>query len=246
MNMMKTSQGFACAGLVAMLLGFASPATSAPLTFFGEDLAAAGSLPVPNSVAAQAAFLSNLIGVGVEDFEGFAVGTNFNFDVAFGADTATLSGTNTVATTGIQNAGLAGRFATSGSQYLNVGTGDALSFSLTFSNAQAAFGFFGTDIGDFLGQLTLSFDGGAPVLVPHTVGAPGGSGLFFGYIDVANPFTLVQFANTQGAADAFGFDQFTIGRIEQVVPTVPEPSTLLLLGTGLAAAVVRRRMTKQA
>jgi len=231
--------------ICAVTAVLASLATWCPgaTIFFGEDAGAGGSLPVPNSAAAQASFLASLTNVRVEDFEGIPVGTQFPFNVTFGADTATLTGTNTIPSTGVRNTGLGGRFAISGSQYLNVGTADAGSFTLTFSAPQAAFGFYGTDIGDIGGQLVLSLDGGPPVVVPHTVGAPSGAALFFGIIDVANPFTTVHFSNTTGnLGDAFGFDDFTIGRREQV-QTIPEPLTLTLGGLTLAGlgGYLRRR-----
>jgi hypothetical protein len=228
----------------AAIIGFSGVASAAPLFFFGEDPNAGGSLPVPNSVAAQSNFLSHLVGVHTEDFSGIPAGTQFPFDITFGLDTATLSGTNNVGNTGVQNTPIAGRFAIAGPNYLNVGTADALSFTLTFSTPQAAFGFFATDIGDFMGQLTLVFDGGAPIDVPHTINAPDGAGLFWGIIDVDNPFTTVQFSNTVGAADAFGFDLFTIGRVEQVRIPVNEPAMLALLGLGLLAIGVARRRRK--
>jgi len=213
-----------------------------PQTFFGEDASAGGSLPVPNSDAAQAAFLASLTGVRVEDFEGFAVGTTFPFDVHFGSDTATLNGTSMISSTGVQGSPMAGRFAISGEQYLNVGSTDARSFTLSFSAPQAAFGFYATDIGDWAGQLTVSLDGSV-LTVPHTVNAPDGSGLFFGVIDTANPFTTVAFGNTSGALeDAFGFDDFTIGRRENVVPD--GGATILLLAAGLLGSLgLRRRIS---
>jgi hypothetical protein len=54
------------------------------------------------------------------------------------------------------------------------GTGD---FVVTGSSAVAAFGFWGIDIGDFGGQLTLELRNGATVLdtltVPNTAGSGG-------------------------------------------------------------------------
>lgn len=221
-------------------------AASAQVIFFGEDVNAGASLPVPISIAAQTSFLANLVGVRVENFEGIPVNTTFPFNIAFAPDTATLTGTNNVGNTGIANTGIGGRFAVSGSRYLNVGTTDANSFRMTFSSPQAALGFFATDIGDISGQLALSFDGRPGLIVPHTLGAPNGAGLFYGIIDVNNPFTSVTFTNTNGSLnDAFGFDDFTIGRIDQVAMT-PEPSALVLFSTGALSlfAFTRRRKNR--
>ena len=47
----------------------------------------------------------------------------------------------------------------------------------------------------------------------------GGSVLFWGLIDTDNPFTSLTFGNTAAGTDFFGFDDMTIGSVEQVVPT---------------------------
>jgi hypothetical protein len=219
-------------------------AQAAPLIFFGEDADAGASLPVPNAAAAQAAFLGQLIGVSTQSFEGLATGTQFPIAISFGADTATLSGTNTP-TTRINDSPNSGRFAISGSKYLNIGENAAGTFTLTFSTPQSAFGFFATDIGDVGGQLALQLDGGALINVPHTLDAPSGAALYFGIIDTANPFTTVTFRDALATFDdAFGFDDFTIGRREQVVTpppgAVPTPGTLALLAPALGLAWLRR------
>lgn len=217
----------------AALMAGAGTASAAGITFFGEDLAG-GSLPTPNSDAAAASFLGSLIGVSTETFETFAPGPQVSpIVVTFGLDTASLAGGGMI----IRDAQSAGRFAISPTQYLENRPG----LTLTFSAPQAAFGFYGTDIGDFGGQLSISFDGGPAMLVPHTLGTngdPNGTALFFGYIDVADPFTTVLFINTD-ESDAFGFDNFTIGRQEQV--RIPEPGVLALLAIALLGFGAARR-----
>ena len=71
-----------------------------------------------------------------------------------------------------------------------------------------------------------------------------GSVFYFGFIDAANPFTKVTFLNTNpGSNDGFGYDDLTIGRVENVVETaVPEPATLtLIMLGGLGAAFSGRK-----
>ena len=193
------------------------------LTYFGEDATPGGDpANLTNANAAHANFQSALSGVTTEDFESFSDGDTGPLTVNFGPTAAQLSGDLLISDTPYN-----GRFAVSGTNRLNAGPPQSL--TLTFSAPQAAFGFYGTDIGDFNGQLALSFDGGANVNIPHTINAPNGSGLFFGYIDLNNTFTTVQFSGT-GTDDYFGFDDFTIGTREQVL--VPEPSSLAMFGIG--------------
>lgn len=205
---------------------------SADVIFFGEDFAG-GSLPIPNSAAAQTNFLSNLTGVGTENFEGFSDGDPLPVPINLGGSTGTLSGSG-----GISNAAVGETFATSGANYL---AGFANTFSLVFDQAQVAFGFFATDIGDFGGQLSVSFDGGPAIDVPHRLGSGGstnGDGLFWGIIaDTA--FNTVNLLNSD-TSDFFGFDDFTIGTRAQVIQT-PEPLTLAIFGLGLAGLGVMKR-----
>ena len=64
------------------------------------------------------------------------------------------------------------------------------------------------------------------------------------------PFTNVQFKNTLNSSDAFGFDDFTIGRVDQVIdpdPSVPEPGSLAIFAViGLAADLRCRKRNKTA
>ena len=222
-----------------ILAGAIAPTSGvAQQTFFGEDTGASSSLPVPNSALAESQFLAMLDNVRVEDFEGLPTNVNFPLVIGFGTDNATLAGTNLINNTGVASSNIGGRFPISGDQYLNLGSDDAPSFTLTFDSPQAAFGFYATDIGDVDGQLALSFDGGPNVVVPHTANSPNGAALYFGYINVNSTFTTVEFRNTMGDADAFGFDDFTIGRVEDVVP---EPTTAALFAVGALGLAWRAR-----
>lgn len=222
--------------------GALAPVQASPLTFFGEDLNFTDDpntpaddplrpTSLPNSTGAQTAFLAHLIGVSTENFESFPVGSTPG-TLTFGADTATLSGSPTIRNvlTGTFN----GTYPTSGNQFL-FHFGPAGSFGITFSSPQAAFGFFATDVGDGGAQLILTLAGGATtnLTVPHTVPTGTGSALYFGVIDTGNPFTQVTFTNTNAALDGFGFDDMTIGRLEQVQVVAEPSSTFALLGLGL-------------
>lgn len=228
-------------------LGFIVNATAAPLTFFGEDrgvFAQDGSVigTFPNSMNAQTGFLANLVGVGTETFESFADGTATPLALIFpGAGTATLAGGGAV-----DDDPGTGQNAISGTNWWRTGANN--NFVITFNAPVAAFGFFGIDVGDLGAQLTLTLANGAPVAIdiPHTLepGGPSsgqnGSVIYFGYIDVANPFTSVTFTNVGGMGDDFGFDNMTIGSVQQVVPA-PEPSVLALLSLALLGLGFSRR-----
>jgi hypothetical protein len=240
-------------------VGIGGPAQAVPVTFFGEDLNTNEAIRLaahPNSDAARAAFLANLVGVGTETFEGF-VGDGTEpapLTLTFpGAGTATLNGDGLVldldTLLGSTTLTLTGEYPISGSNYWS-----SSDFSITFGTPVAAFGFFGTDIGDVGGQLSITLDGAIDFVldVPHTItGNTGGNVLYFGVIDTDNPFTSITFASSTGA-DSFGFDDMTIGSLAQVVtrppqppaPEIPEPSTWLLVGTGLVGFAAYRRRRK--
>lgn len=222
--------------VVAVVLCTA-PAFALQATFFGED---GGYKVTTNSDAAKAEFFSYLTGVGTEDFESFANGAGAPLITNFGsAGTATLSGLGQ-----IQNYDDTGRWAISGTNYWEAPGSSSALFSVEFSESIAAFGFYGTDIGDFDGQVTVTTVSGASTTytIPHSTSAGNYdyTALYWGVIDTENLFTSVVFANTGSGSDYFGFDDFSIGTIEQV--SVPEPATMLLLGFGLLGlAGLRRR-----
>jgi hypothetical protein len=76
-----------------------------------------------------------------------------------------------------------------------------------------------------------------------------GSVLYFGFVTTlaSDTFTGITFNNST-IDDVFGFDDMTIGSLQQVTPpSVPEPATLTLLGIGaLGMAGYRWRRRTQA
>lgn len=174
----------------------------------------------------------------------------------FSGGLGTLTGPNTVRT-----AAENGRHSIGGGT--NYWLGGAQPFEISFAAGIQAFGFWGTDIGDFSNDCTSSTAGcsnsGGSVKVEFfklatdataafsdtfTGADSNGNELFRGYVDSSGAvYQKIRITNLQAQWDGQGFDQLMIGDVAIVPPDnrTPEPGMLALLGLGLLGVVGSRR-----
>ncbi len=208
-------------------------------TFFGEDLYPDGSVTgATESWAASQSFRSDLTNVGVLDFESHKPGTSDSLSFDLGAvGSGTMTGSMAV-----NNVADDGRFAISGTNYLEVKSGEDLVINL--SGNVNAFGFWGTDISEFFSQITVTLSNGEEYSVPHSLLGGSGSAMFWGIIDTENLIESITISSWGLGWQTHGLDDFYFGNMDPVVAT-PEPSTFALLGLSLLGlAVFRKKIRK--
>lgn len=223
--------------LVTLLFLKVNVGSASVMIFFGEDINRDGGSTVASPVKSSAAsgrFLANLANIGTETFEAIPTGTFVPMNVNFSSlGSAVLSGSGTV----VSGDDGSGRFPISGSHYLLTAPGDG--FNLRFSTPVSGFGFYGTDIGDYGGQIVLTLTDVrgqiSTLTVPNTVvsdGSTTGSVLYYAFLDNADAYTNILLSNVQvgnsSIPDSFAFDNLTVGSVS----ASPEPGAFALMGLG--------------
>jgi hypothetical protein len=208
---------------VVLTLGLgAGRAEAAPIVFSAYDVGAGSLAAAPLSVAAAGSFDATVGAFALIDFESglpAGVGMSAANIVSVGSCGAALCGYNT----------------TSGGSFWHEQFGGSQTF--TFATPIDSFGAYFTGW-QVTGQtLTLTYADSSIVVLAMPAGNAVGGTVFFGFIDSGAAIVSLTY---NALNDITGIDDIRFG----AQAAVPEPATLLLLGSGLAAAGLRRRRRK--
>ena len=237
-------------------------------TYYGDRNNGSSAAPSGDALKAKTDFLSMIKVIGTESFSNLSDPQPFTSNFLTGGLGATIgcldsSGNNPnspdpVATCNVASAPLLGRFdTTTGSgSYL---TNNTFMYSgsdsetngaivVTFEEAVQAFGFYGTDIGDFSATFSIVLTDLNGVQTTLKIDEDGGlvdnSLLFFGFVDSKNSYKSITFTNlfaSTAANDGLGIDDLVSGSFADTPNPTPEPLSALLVMAGLAAAGAARR-----
>jgi hypothetical protein len=213
--------------------------------YSGQDDGASSSGPWTNSAAAQTAFLAAagvLSPVSTITFESpVALGYYTPITNAGPGVSIALTGPN-------YGDGFSGVSATSfgnlygfnttpgGSQWLGFASGTA---TFSFAHPTEYFGFWITGVQTvFTSALTVTYNGTDGQTLSTPLNGIGGA-QYYGFTDAGNAFTTVTISNL--SQDAWGIDDVSYNGT-----STPEPSSLLLLGSGILgfAGVARRKFMR--
>ena len=203
-------------------------------------LGAAGRASASTIYSSEAVFISAAGTLGFESFEALAVSNSVAAGFSRSLSAFTISASPTAGVFDLAN--YLGTHATDGTKYIEVEGGGQQTMTFLFGSPIIEFGVTITDYGDFAASpMTFVTNGGGSGNA--ALGSrPDGNDQFFGFIDAAHPFTSLTLSTAAGAVgDPFSVDRVRYSAGSPVSTPVPEPASMLLVGTGLLT-VLRRRI----